>query len=100
MKSKFDRLLGKARTESPFGLPRDYGFETSLRSAIRSAGSEVRAIDVFSRFCWRFSMLCLPVSVSALVVVTMFSHLQIPQGTSGFVSFCTDLISSQSLSSF
>ena len=100
MKSNFDSLLSEARKETPFGSPREYGFETSLRSAIRSAGNELGVIDIFSSFCWRFSMLCLPVAVAALVVMTMFSHLPFPQGTSGFVSFCNGLISPQALSSF
>ena len=100
MKSNFDKLLLRARSETPFGLPRDYGFETSLRSAMRSAGNDLRGIDIFSSFCWRFAMLCLPVAISALIVITMFSQFPFPQGTSGFVSFCNGLISPQALSSF
>lgn len=100
MKTNFDRLLRKARSETPLGSPREYGFETSLRSAIRSAGNDLGMIDIFSNFCWRFSILCLPVAVAALVVMTMFSQLPFPQGTSGFVSFCNELISPQALRSF
>jgi hypothetical protein len=64
-------LYKQARAETPFGPPRNYGFADRLRASLKNR--EPRTLDFFNTLCWRFSMICLPLIIPALIALT-FSH--------------------------
>ena len=84
-----ERLMEEAAQFTPFGEAGDFGFETRLLAAIRSA--EPTLTDWVARFSWRFSAACLPVFVGLTVFLAM--HYQtLPEGVGGFVTHWMDYL--------
>lgn len=81
-----DELFQKARDETPFGQPRDYGFASRLRTSLKNG--ESLTLDFFNTLCWRFSMVCLPVVIPAMFVIAFSNSLTMPDGL-GSLSFYT-----------
>lgn len=91
-------LFCEARAAEPFGLPRNYGFETRLKESIRNA--EPATLDFFGALCWRFSLVWLPVVIPAIVAIGLLNSSLMPGGISSAFSICSDLFSLDTLSKF
>jgi len=85
---KLNKLFQQARAETPFGLPRDYGFATRLRASLKNG--EPRTLDFFTTLCWRVSMVCLPVVIPVMIAIAFSNHLGMTEGL-GSLSFFTHL---------
>ena len=95
---KISHYFEAAKSESPFGLARDYGFDTRLRESIRNA--ESGTVDFFAEICWRFSMVCLPLAVPALIAIAMLNSSLTPGGIGSAFAIWSDLISIDRFSLF
>lgn len=62
-------LLEDAKNWSPFGEPRELGFETRLRA--RMAGLEPGVMDSIATLSWRFALTCLPVLLAVAAFLAM-----------------------------
>ncbi|MDF1656398.1 MAG: hypothetical protein P1U58_02230 [Verrucomicrobiales bacterium] len=79
-----ETLFDEARGHEAFGEPNPFGFETRLQSAIAESG--LSGIEVMGRLSWQFTIVCLPLLLTASLLLGFQNSGFLPEGLGGVVS--------------